>query len=391
MNRSTKRSNAKMILWGQQCSAWSGKIRSFLTKKGIDFEERLPAESYFRDQIVPLIGYFVIPVVELQNGVLLQDSTETMVYLEQNRDYPSLVPETPVQRTVAWILNFFGSDGFAKPGMHYRWGFPQNSSSLAEDFIEWTSAASSLGERRKETAVLMERYGSYRPMLGITPETIPSIESSWLRCLDVLDAHFALYPYVLGGRPSIGDCGLMTWFYAHLSRDPCPSKIMKEKAPNVFRWTKRMNCVGFVDADFPNAAPDYYPNDQLPDTLVSFIRYLFSDGGPEVRETIFAYNRWMKENPNFASGDVLKPEGSQSAPHPGFSWIEYGLRGTTIKRMGFIDTVYQVQEVAKIVDALEETHKKRLREALGSADYEWILNLRPQKSIKYELYQYVLS
>ncbi len=129
MNRSTKRSNAKIILWGQQCSAWSGKIRSFLIKKGIDFEERIPAESYFRDKIVPLIGYFVIPVVELQNGVLLQDSTETMVYLQQNRDYPSLVPETPVQRTIAWILNFFGSDGGAlrKLPTHAR-HYPRNHS-----------------------------------------------------------------------------------------------------------------------------------------------------------------------------------------------------------------------------------------------------------------------
>src|SRR5882757_5710713 len=235
-------------------------MRSYLIKKGFDFVEKPPAEAFYQKEIPQLIGYFVIPVVELRDGVLLQDSTETMVHLEQDARYPGLVPSTPLQRAAAWILNFFGSDGFAKPGMHYRWGFEQNRSSLAANFLQWTPDVLSLTERKQQAAVLMERYASYCSMLGISAETIPAIEASWLHSIDLLDKHFGTHPYLLGGRPSIGDCGLMTWFYAHLSRDPCPGNIMKEKAPNVFRWTKRMNCVGFADSDFPHAAPDYYPN-----------------------------------------------------------------------------------------------------------------------------------
>ena len=43
-------------------------------------------------------------------------------------------------------------------------------------------------------------------------------------------------------------------------------------APQVFRWTERMNEAGIVDGEFSDLASDYLADDTLPDTLVPVLR-----------------------------------------------------------------------------------------------------------------------
>ena len=103
--------------------------------------------------------------------------------------------------------------------------------------------------------------------MGIYAATIPAIEAAYLDLLDVLDEHFLHHPYLLGGRPSMADFGLMAGLYAHLSRDPVPSALMKSRAANVYRWTERMNLANIDDGEFPEAGDTYPADDALPGTL----------------------------------------------------------------------------------------------------------------------------
>ena len=58
--------------------------------------------------------------------------------------------------------------------------------------------------------------------------------------LGQLDAHFARHAFLLGGRPTLGDFGLMGPLYAHISRDPYPGRLLRAKAPHVVQWLERM-------------------------------------------------------------------------------------------------------------------------------------------------------
>ena len=40
-------------------------------------------------------------------------------------------------------------------------------------------------------------------MLGVTRDTIPAIEASYLTVLDLLEAHLCRHPYQFGGQPSL--------------------------------------------------------------------------------------------------------------------------------------------------------------------------------------------
>ena len=57
--------------------------------------------------------------------------------------------------------------------------------------------------------------------------------------LEILDAHLAARPYVLGGRPAMADFGLWGQLY-EAATDPTPGALMRASAPNVMAWVQRM-------------------------------------------------------------------------------------------------------------------------------------------------------
>ena len=101
MYKSTGKTHAKPILWGAPGSAYSGKTRSYFIKKGIAYEEIFPPHPRYQEEILPLIGYFVMPVVELPDGTLIQDTTDTIVHFEQVHPEPALIPSSPFHKAMA--------------------------------------------------------------------------------------------------------------------------------------------------------------------------------------------------------------------------------------------------------------------------------------------------
>ena len=64
-----------LTLWGSPHSFYAGKVRSYLIKKSLPFREQTLADPRFKDHVVPTVRHMVVPVVELPDGSLLQDST----------------------------------------------------------------------------------------------------------------------------------------------------------------------------------------------------------------------------------------------------------------------------------------------------------------------------
>lgn len=74
-------------------------------------------------EVVPRIGHFALPVIEFADGTLIQDSTEIILHFEALGVAPALMPDTPVQQALAWLLGCFGSEAMWKLGLHYRWTY----------------------------------------------------------------------------------------------------------------------------------------------------------------------------------------------------------------------------------------------------------------------------
>ena len=89
-------------LIGMPGSLYTGKPRSYLRKQGIDFVEHPMGTKRFREEIVPRIGRFIVPVLLTPEDGIVQDGTAIIDYFERTGLARwSAYPTTPRQRVVA--------------------------------------------------------------------------------------------------------------------------------------------------------------------------------------------------------------------------------------------------------------------------------------------------
>jgi glutathione S-transferase len=319
-----------------------------------------PSHPDFGQRILPAIGLFVIPVLETPEGEIVQDSTDIIDYLEARFPEPCFIPETPIQRTLASLLCAFGSEGMLQPSMHYRWSFlEQHGDYIRAEFGRAMSQSRDRAERDAMAEPSMAMMAAHLVHLGISETTIPAIEAAYIELLEVLEAHFMLYPYLLGGRPSMADFGFMVGLYAHLSRDPVPAALMKARAPNVYRWCERMNCANIDDGEFPDAADAFLSADTVPETLEAVLTVVFKTWGPELQAFNTRYNEWVSANQDLPDGHLVSLS-DQRQVHPSLGSITYAYRGVEVTRQCFPHALWHFERVAA-----------EARQLKGSAQVGW--------------------
>jgi glutathione S-transferase len=274
-------------MFGAPLSLYSGKARAYLDWKGVDHTEKLPVDPVFVSEVLPQVGRPVIPVVRLEDGTLLQDTTVIIDHFEDALPGPSIYPETPRQRLAALLFECFGDEWLVIPAMHYRWHYN-------EEWVygEFGKVALPDGTAAEQYAAGKQRGSMFKgfvPMLGITEATIPAIEASYEALLGELDAHFAWHDFLFGSRPSIGDYGLIGPLYAHNYRDPKSGEMMKRLAPNVARWVERMIAPEPLSGEF-------LANDQIPPTLVPVLRRMMTEQVPYLENVAAMLGAWAQDN-----------------------------------------------------------------------------------------------
>jgi glutathione S-transferase len=379
------------ILWGAAHSFYTGKIRSYLVKKGVAFREVYPTHPDFHAKIVPAVGLMVVPILEAPDGQILQDTTDMIEHIEARWPQPLLIPDTPVQRAVAWLLGAFGSEGLLPAGMHYRWSYrAQQEDFLRAEFGRIAYAGTDRAERRIAGEQLMNYFNGFLPFLGVTPDSAPTVEAAYLELLDALDSHFQHHPYLLGGRPSIADFGFMAPLFAHLARDPVPATLMKNVAPNVYRWTERMNAPGIADGEFHGHLETYLSDDAIPATLEPVLRLMFQDWGAELLANAEIYNSWVAANPGLPAGHLVSANGERKV-HPTLGFIDYRLRGCTIHRASSPHELWHFDKAASHARALQGDSHSRFTTLIQRTGGAQVMAIRLARPLQREHYLLVLG
>lgn len=317
------------ILWGAAHSLYTGKLRSYLIKKGLPYQERYPSDPDFGARILPAVRFMVVPVLETPAGEILQDSGDIIDYLEARHAAPVLDPETPVQRTISALFDAVGSEYLLPLAMHYRWTYRADQEIfLQAEFGRAVVPGQGRADRRATAGAVMNLFAGFLPNLGVFPETTAAMESSYLDWLDALDEHFQHHPYLLGGRPCRGDFGMMASLFAHLGRDPVPAGLMKTRAPNLYRWTERMNLAGIPDGEYPGYGEAYYPDDAIPPSLEPVLALVFRDWTPGLNEDVAVFNAWAKDH---QAGDLVSLDAERRV-HPSLGPVSYDFHGARITR-----------------------------------------------------------
>ncbi|MCY4386826.1 MAG: glutathione S-transferase C-terminal domain-containing protein [Desulfurellaceae bacterium] len=276
--------------------------------------------------------------------------------------------------------------------MHYRWNFPEHRAHIDAEFARGLSPHKDPEGQQADIAPIQAAFSGFPELMGVTPTTIPAIEGSHIECLELLNAHFLCHPYVLGGHPSSADFGLIGPLYAHLGRDPVPAGLMKNIAPNVYRWTERMFEAGLTDGEFVDTPCEFAADDSIPETLIPFIEYLFRDCGPQVRGMVETFNAWANRDPQPVSGTLVQadPEGTGGA-HPNLGAFEFNLRGTIIKTQAFANVVYHFQRVLDVVASLDQSGRTKFEALVAQTGGSELMATRIERRIQSEHYRLSLA
>lgn len=273
-------------LYGADISYFSGKARSYLDWKGLHYEEVRANREIYESIILPKVGWPVIPVIMGPDEEVLQDTSDIIDTLEKRHGGASIYPEGPVQKLAALLFEVIGDEWLVIPAMHYRWA--HNRDYAHQKFGEMSAPNKSPEEQRKIGKENAVRFEGALPFLGITPDTVPAVEASYLSFLDLLAEHFSSFDMLFGSRPSIGDFGLYGPLYAHLYLDPASGELMKEKAPAVAAWVERMR-------DATTGTGEFLADDDVPSTAKAVLLHQLRDFVPVLQSTATALTEWASD------------------------------------------------------------------------------------------------
>lgn len=368
-------------LYGTPGSLYTAKARSYLIKQGIPFENRAAGEAHFRKDIVPRTGRWIIPVLECPDGALVQDGSDIIAHFEaQGPTRHPAFPETPRHRLIAQIFELFGGEGLLRPAMHYRWNFDEtNKAFLERDFP--AALAPTGAPEEVQAGVFAMASGRMRKAMasfGVSPASIPAVEASYAEFLSLFDAHLAGSPYLLGGRPTIGDWGLIAPLYAHLARDPHPAQLMKQTAFRVWRWVERMNAPDQDAGEYGAPSPTLFADDAVPDTLKRLMRFVAEDYLPEVRAYVGFANNWLTARPELEAGTSGMPRTEDRV----IGQAEFAWRGVPIQVAVMPYRLYLLQKVQDVADRADPGARAAMDTLLAETDLTPLLSLRTTRRVE---------
>lgn len=308
-------------LFGMPGSLYTARARSYLIKQRIDFEETIPADPDWT-AITQQISRWIIPVLVLDDGTIIQDGVAIIDHFEAIGARLPAYPQTAAHRAVSHLFELFGGEGLLRPAMHYRWNFDaENLAFLQRDFVCGLMPGAT-GET--EAAVFGAASGRMRKAgasFGVNADTAPTIEASYREFLDLFEAHLADYPYLLGGRPTLGDYGLIGPLYPHLGRDPAPAALMKARYHNVWRWVERMNVPQAQLGGHVANGEALIAEDAVPETLKALMRFVATDFLPELVAHVAFANDWLAARPDLITGtNGLDRPGMRGIGMATFDW-----------------------------------------------------------------------
>ncbi len=361
---------SEITLYGSPLSLYTGRARSYLIKAGLPYRETLPNSGYYEENVFPKMGgRRSIPVIETETGEIIRDGAAIIDYYEAKTGY-AFSPKSPKHRIVSLLFDVIGTEGLLRPAMHYRWNFPEEN----QDFLQFhfeTFTPSHL-DKPEMARKRMNRMREAGRNFGAVPKSLVLIESLYERLLEKLDSHFSASPYLLGGKPCIGDFGIIAPLYGHLGRDPKPLSLMQSKAVRLFRWVERMNRPEADVGEHDRQDQNYLQDDQIPETLIKALQVLAIDFVPETKAGCSFINTWLDEQENLPSGTVAER---------GVGMTSFEIEGSQLATLAQPYRFYLLNRVQEEYSSLNTTETEAVDQLMRACNMQELLQLKLSRKI----------
>jgi hypothetical protein len=176
--------------------------------------------------------------------------------------------------------------------------------------------------------------------------------------LDLLDAHFAQLPFLLGSRPTLADFGLVGTMYGHLGRDPWPARELVAQRVHLRAWIDRMANPAPLTED---AA--LLPDDQIATTLLPVLRLICAEFLPMLE----GINEQVKARlPTLPAGKAL-PRLLKD--------VEVPMGDGRFRRAALPYTLWMAQRTLDVYQAMSPAEQGQVQDCLRPLGGERLLSL----------------
>jgi glutathione S-transferase len=282
------------ILYGAYASYYTAKVRSYLRKKGIPFQERLPSDPLFRSLVRPTSGSHRIPQLLTPQQAVIQDSIAIVDALEVEFPEIPALPESPAQRLYVHLMELLGSEGLLSLAWRHRWLFDENLTFIKRDFGRSFEPQGDDQALMKYGQLIADRMTSYG-LPPTTPDVQAELDTQYMTLIGLFENHLMSHPYLLGGHPSQADYSVMGALHAHMGRDPAGLRLLQLHGPRTFRWVEHMLTPDVQSPEFFDRPIVYPDHDEVPDSAMAILNWIASTFGEPLVLNLHAYAAACKE------------------------------------------------------------------------------------------------
>jgi glutathione S-transferase len=244
-------------LFGAETSAYSTKMRSYLTYKSFAFDW-VPRTQESESELKRLSRFATLPVLVTESGYAVHDTTPLIEALEADRPEPSATPADPALAFLACVLEEYADTWLAKGVFHYRWSRKKDQKIAAQRAIDEYYVTSQPDDRKASEDRAIETMTGQLKLMQVDGDLGDVVEKSFKKFVKLLDDHLRKHLFIFGDRPSIADFAIAGQLIQML-KDPTPAKIIEKDGEFVAKWCEFMTA--------PTASGPFAAFDDLKETL----------------------------------------------------------------------------------------------------------------------------
>lgn len=237
-----------MKVWGVSVSYFTGKLEAYLRYKGIEYEFEHPFAEQSR--VKGHTGAIQVPIVERDDGRWMSDSSPIILQLEKEHPEHFVLPDNPVVRFIALLIEDYADEWLWRAAMHYRWSYDHDRELLSRILADEVTSHLRIPRVLRRRLVKKRQFKNFVVNDGVTDSTRQHVEAGYRNALRNMTAMLKDRPYLLGSSPSIADFGMMGPMLRHFGQDPTPAEIMRNEGPVVFEWLSRVWNARAADDNF---------------------------------------------------------------------------------------------------------------------------------------------
>jgi len=223
-------------------------------------------------------GTRFIPLLKTPDGWLINDTIAIGPMLSDRFSEQPVVPASPVQRAVCFILEDFFNHWFPRHALHSRWIDHENAVDAGKCFGANMLLDKSLTESRSEEEeakvagmgdMMRDSFGlAACDVQGAGADQADAVASDFHAIMGILKTHFEHHPFFLGDRACLADFALVGPVKAHFVQDLVPTAWLESQGNReaIEAHTERVYA-GALDG------AQYLSGDAVPETLLPLLEH----------------------------------------------------------------------------------------------------------------------